>query len=63
MKLPCLPARKKSLGKLSKQDEEVFDQAKELASLRLEQCIADLRICVPIERDDSRQPLGKLDLL
>jgi hypothetical protein len=31
-------------GKLSKQDEEVFAQAKELASLRLEQCIADRQI-------------------
>src|SRR5215467_10354397 len=33
-------------GKLSKQDEEVFAQAKELASLRLEQCLADRQLSV-----------------
>jgi hypothetical protein len=63
MKLPHLPARKNSLGKLSKQDEEVFAQAKELASLRLEQCIADLAISAPTVKDTNRHPLKKLDLL
>ena len=63
MKLPYLPARNKFLGKLSKQDEEVFDQAKQLASLRLEQCIADLQICVPRAKDDSQHSLMKLDVL
>ena len=63
MKLPHLPARKNSLGKLSKQDEEVFAEAKELASLRLEQCIADLQISVPTVKDPSRHLLKKLDLL
>lgn len=62
MKLPHLPARKNSVGKLSKQDEEVFAQAKELASLRLEQCIADLRISIPTVKDPSRHPLTKLDI-
>jgi len=31
-------------GKLSQQDEEILAQAKELASLRLEQCLADRQI-------------------
>jgi hypothetical protein len=46
MKLPHFPSRKK-FEKSSKQDEEVFAKASELALLRLEQCIADLRISVP----------------
>jgi hypothetical protein len=62
MKLPHFASRKK-LDKLSKQDEEVFAEASELALLRLEQCIADLRISAPIMRDpirpDGLQPLRK----
>ena len=37
----------KRIHKLSKQDEKVFTEARELALLRLEQCIADLRIAAP----------------
>jgi hypothetical protein len=44
MRLPHRPFRQK-FQKSSKQDE-VFAEASELASLRLEQCIADLRISV-----------------
>jgi len=60
MKLPHFRSRKK-FEKSSKQDEEVFAEASELALLRLEQCIADLRISVPTMRDAIRprglQPL------
>jgi hypothetical protein len=60
MKLPHFPSRKK-VENLSKQDEEVFAEASELAVLRLEQCIADLQISVPSMRDAIRphglQPL------
>ena len=62
MKLPHFASRNK-FDKLSKQDEEVFAEASELALLRLEQCIADLRISVPIMRDSisprGLQPLRK----
>jgi len=63
MKLPLFPARKKSPEYLSTTDEEVFAQAKELASLRLEQCIADLQIVVPKVQDATRPPLRKVNLL
>lgn len=53
MKLPHFASRKK-FDKLSKQDEEVFAEATQLALLRLEQCIADLRISIPIMRDANR---------
>jgi hypothetical protein len=46
MKLPYFPSRKNS-QKLNQQDDEVFAEASELAVLRLEQCIADLRISAP----------------
>jgi hypothetical protein len=43
---PHFPSRKKT-AKLTRQDERVFAEASELARLRLEQCIADLHICLP----------------
>ena len=46
MKLPQFPSRRNS-QKTNKQDDEVFAEASELAMLRLEQCMADLRISVP----------------
>lgn len=49
MKFPHFASRKK-IG-LSKQDEAVFAEASELAQLRLEQSIADLRISVPTMND------------
>jgi len=51
-------------GKLSKQDEEVFAQAKELATLRLEQCLADRHISVPsiTDRPSTMQLLSKHNL-
>jgi len=55
MKLPHFASRKQ-FDKLSKQDEEVFADATELARLRLEQCIADLRISVPIIMRDAIRP-------
>ena len=56
MRLPHFASRNKFDG-LSKQDEKVFAEASELALLRLEQCIADLRISVPILKD-SIPPRG-----
>ena len=50
MKLPHFASRNKFDG-LSKQDEKVFAEASELALLRLEQCIADLRLSAPLTRD------------
>ena len=50
MKLPHFSPRK-NFEKLSKQDEGVFAEASELALLRLEQCIADLRLSLPTMRD------------
>jgi len=47
----------KSIRKFPKPDENVFTEARELALLRLEQCIADLRIPVPEMRNAS-QPRG-----
>ena len=44
MQLPHFLSR---THRLSKQDERVFTEARELALLRLEQCIADLRIAAP----------------
>jgi hypothetical protein len=60
-----LTTRKPIAGKLSKQDEEVFNQAKELASLRLEQCLADRQISLPsvTDRPSTMQVLGKVNLL
>lgn len=46
MQLPDFLSLKR-IQKLSKQDEEVFTEARELALLRLEQCIDDLRIPAP----------------
>ncbi len=57
MKLPHFASRKQ-FDKLSKQDEEVFAEATELARLRLEQCIADLRISVPVIMRDAIRPRG-----
>jgi hypothetical protein len=50
---------------LSRQDEEVFNQAKELASLRLEQCLADRQISLPsvTDRPSTMQLLSKVNLL
>lgn len=62
MKLPQLSSRTKSPEQLSKKDEEVFAEAKELASLRLEQCLADLRIFVPAIQHGPRHPLKKISL-
>ena len=60
MRLPHFPSRK-TLSE-GKQDEKVFTEAGELALLRLQQCIADLRISVPTMREAPRglQPLRKL---
>jgi hypothetical protein len=51
-------------GKLSKQGEEVFAQAKELAALRLEQCVADRQMFVPsiTDRPSTMQLLSKQNL-
>jgi len=60
MKLPQLAHD----GKLSKQDEEVFAQAKELASLRLEQCLADRQLSVAsiTDRPSTMELLSKRNL-
>jgi len=60
-----LAAHKTFAGKLNKQDEEVFAQAKELASLRLEQCLADRQISLPsiTDRPSTMQLLRKVNLL
>ena len=52
MKLPHFPALKK-IETSGRQDEKVFAEASELALLRLEQCIADLRITVPKKRNSA----------
>jgi hypothetical protein len=49
MRLPHFPFRQK-VEKLSTQDDTVFAEASGLASLRLEQCIADLETSVPTVR-------------
>jgi hypothetical protein len=53
MKLPFLRFASSRRGKLSRSDAKVFAEACELAQLRLEQCLADSYICVPII-DDRR---------
>jgi hypothetical protein len=53
MRLPHFLSVKR-IQKLSEQDEKVFTDARELALLRLEQCIADLRNPVPPIRNASR---------
>ena len=62
MKLPHFPSLKK-IEKSRRQDEKVFAEASELALLRLEQCIADLRITVPKKRNSaSWQGVGKREV-
>ena len=56
MKLPQFSSRKNS-QKPKTQDDEVFAEASQLAMLRLEQCMADLRISVP-ELAGPIQPRG-----
>jgi hypothetical protein len=62
MKFPYFSSLKK-IGKLRRLDEKVFAEASELAQLRLEQSIADLRVWVPAMNDtrDGRgsRPLKK----
>jgi len=53
MQLPHFLSAKR-IHKLSKQDDEVFTEARELALLRFEQCIADLRNPVPAMRSATR---------
>jgi len=53
MQLPHFLSAKR-IQKLSKQDHEVFTEARELALLRFEQCIADLRNPVPAMRIATR---------
>jgi hypothetical protein len=48
----------KRIQKLSKRDEKVFTEARELALLRLEQCIAYLPNPVPAMRSGIRSPGG-----
>jgi hypothetical protein len=48
------------IHKLSRKDEKVFTEARELALLRLEQCIADLRIAAPTMKLGIK-PLGPSD--
>jgi hypothetical protein len=50
----------KSIHKLSKQDDKIFAEARELALLRLEQCIVDLRTPAPTTRNGVK-PLGLSD--
>ena len=50
MKFPHFPSRKK-IERLNRQDEKIFAEASELAQLRLEQSIADLRMAVPTMND------------
>ena len=57
MQLPHFLSR---VHKPSKQDEKVFTEARELALLRLEQCIADLRIAAPVTNIGIK-PLGNPD--
>jgi hypothetical protein len=57
MQLPHFLSR---IHKLSRQDEKVFTEARELALLRLEQCIADLRIAAPAMKIGIK-PLGPPD--
>ena len=53
MKLPRFQSLQRA-EKASKLDEQVFAEASELALLRLEQCIADLRIWIPTVREVTR---------
>ena len=50
MKFPYFSSRKK-MERLSREDEKIFAEARELAQLRLEQSIADLRVWVPAMND------------
>jgi hypothetical protein len=53
---PRFPSRKKN-AKSTRQEENVFTEASELAQLRLEQCIADLQAWLPTmnaKRDGRR---------
>jgi hypothetical protein len=56
MKLPHFLSIKR-IEKLSKQDEKVFTEASELALLRLEQCVANVRMPALTMRNAVR-PLG-----
>ena len=60
MKLPHFLSRKK-FTQLSKQEEQVFAEASELALRRLQQCIDDARFSVPTMRDATQptQPLRR----
>jgi len=62
MKFPHFQSRKK-IERLSRQDEKVFAEASELAQLRLEQSMADLRMALPTMNDTLRphetRPLKK----
>jgi hypothetical protein len=56
MKLPRFP-RKDIPQQISKEDEQVFAEASELAVLRLEQCMADLQTAAmrqALSASDSR---------
>jgi hypothetical protein len=63
MKLPYFSSRNK-IESLSREDEKVFAEASELAQLRLEQSIADLRVWVPAMNDtrdgSGSRPLKKI---
>lgn len=58
MRLPSLRSRKNIEGP-AKSNDTIFDEAIELAQLRLEECIADLhdRNRKPEEEPDRGQPL------
>ena len=58
MKLPPFLSRKK-IEAISKEDEQVFAEAKELALLRLEQSIADLRIWTPTNQMPGPDRIGQ----
>jgi len=62
MRLPRLLSRQKVSEHLTEKDAQVFARAKELASLRLEQCIADLQISIPAVKDKDLSQLRKLNL-
>lgn len=62
MRFPQLLTRKKNSEQLNRKDAQVFARAKELASLRLEQCITDLQIFIPAVKDKTRSPLRKINL-
>jgi len=66
MKFPQLRIGKKAQT-MSRQDEEVFLEASQLARLRLEQCIADLEILAPAIDDmgvrRGSEPVGRFPKL